>query len=87
MHSATLGAEDRCFSHEEILSEIALLILHATYCTEQGKFLARRSGAQYHECSSKMDAGIREISEAATRAALEFCWLERKLCQVMEVVY
>ena len=39
--------------------------------TEEGKEMAEKIGAKgYYECSSKTKEGVREIFEAATRAAL-----------------
>ena len=39
--------------------------------TEEGQEMAEKIGAKgYYECSSKTKEGVREIFEAATRAAL-----------------
>ena len=40
--------------------------------TDEGKAMAERIGAYaFHECSAKLNEGVREVFETATRAALQ----------------
>ena len=55
--------------------------------TEEGQEMAEKIGAKgYYECSSKTKEGVREIFEAATRAALaNKCKCEgkkRRFCRI-----
>ena len=54
--------------------------------TEEGQEMADKIGARgYYECSSKTKEGVREIFEAATRAALankRNCEGKHKICQI-----
>ena len=53
---------------------------------EEGQEMAEKIGAEgYYECSSKTKEGVREIFEAATRAALanrRICGRNRRICQI-----
>ena len=53
---------------------------------EEGQEMADKIGARgYYECSSKTKEGVREIFEAATRAALASkrnCGGKHKICQI-----
>ena len=55
--------------------------------TDEGERMAEKIGARgYYECSAKTKEGVREIFEAATRAALENkrrTGGRRKICQIL----
>ena len=52
--------------------------------SEEGRAMAERMGAYaYLECSAKLNEGVREVFETATRAALQTKKKGRKFCTVL----
>lgn len=52
--------------------------------TEDGRAMAEKIGAfAYLECSAKLNEGVREVFETATRAALQTKKKGRKLCNLL----
>lgn len=52
--------------------------------TEDGRAMAEKIGAYaYLECSAKLNEGVREVFETATRAALQTKKKGRRFCTVL----